>query len=87
MVQMLVRLGADVNVQDHEGWTPLHAAASCELEHIVRYLLDSGAFPSPVNNEGDTPLDLVEEGSVADMIKDQIEKQGTCGGVAAGMWC
>ena len=36
MVQLLVRRGASLNVQDNEGWTPLHAAASCGHDHIVR---------------------------------------------------
>lgn len=29
MVRFLVESGADVDRQDNEGWTPLHAAASC----------------------------------------------------------
>lgn len=36
MVQLLVRRGANLNVHDNEGWTPLHAAASCGHDHIVR---------------------------------------------------
>lgn len=36
MVQKLVKLGATVDIQDNEGWTPLHAAASCGHDHIVR---------------------------------------------------
>lgn len=29
MVEFLVKQGADINRQDNEGWTPLHATASC----------------------------------------------------------
>lgn len=29
MVEFLVQHGADINKQDNEGWTPLHATASC----------------------------------------------------------
>ena len=36
MVKTLVRLGSNVDQQDKEGWTPLHAAASCGNTHIVR---------------------------------------------------
>ena len=36
MVQLLVSRGASLNVHDNEGWTPLHAAASCGHDHIVR---------------------------------------------------
>lgn len=42
MLQLLVRRGASLDVYDNEGWTPLHAAASCGHEHIVRYGLGRG---------------------------------------------
>lgn len=35
MVKFLVENGADVNRQDNEGWTPLHAAASCGYLNIA----------------------------------------------------
>ena len=44
MVQKLVKLGAKIDIQDNEGWTPLHAAASCGHDHIVR--LDLSLPPS-----------------------------------------
>lgn len=34
---LLEELGADVNVRDHEGWTPLHAAARFGLVELARY--------------------------------------------------
>ena len=35
-------------------------------------------FPAPVNNEGDTPVDLAEDDheNVVDMIRQQIDKLG-----------
>ena len=42
-----------------------------------RYLLDNGAFPAPVNNEGDTPYDLAEDNdAIQDMIEEQVKAQG-----------
>ena len=42
-----------------------------------RYLLDSGAFPVPVNNDGQTPCDLGEEyEDIVDMIEKEIQNQG-----------
>ena len=43
-----------------------------------RFLLTSGVFPAPVNNEGDTPVDLAEDDheNVVDMIRQQIDKLG-----------
>ena len=53
---------------------------------LCRYLLDSGVFPSPVNNEGDTPADLAEDESIVDMIRQQIDKLGGCVGGWVGGW-
>lgn len=35
MVKFLVEYGANVNQQDNEGWTPLHAVASCGYLNIA----------------------------------------------------
>lgn len=39
MVQFLVESGSDVNRGDNEGWTPLHAAASCGFIQITKWVL------------------------------------------------
>ena len=36
MLKLLVRYNSNINATDNEGWTPLHAAASCGYDHIVR---------------------------------------------------
>ena len=36
MLKFIVRQGGDVNSIDNEGWTPLHAAASCNFMPIVK---------------------------------------------------
>lgn len=36
MVEFLVNNGAQINVADNEGWTPLHATASCGYIDIAR---------------------------------------------------
>lgn len=36
MVEFLVEHGADVNRGDKEGWTPLHATASCGFISIAK---------------------------------------------------
>ena len=41
MVEFLVERGADVNRGDNEGWTPLHATASCGFLSIARYIQNS----------------------------------------------
>lgn len=39
MVQFLVENGSDVNRGDNEGWTPLHAAASCGFIQITKWVV------------------------------------------------
>ena len=43
MVEFLVALGADVNRGDNEGWTPLHATATCGFLSIAKFLLEHQA--------------------------------------------
>ena len=40
MVKYLVDLGADVNIQDECGWTPLHEVVKEGNEKIVEYLVE-----------------------------------------------
>lgn len=52
MLRLLLEYGADVNAQDSERWTPLHAAATCAHLHLVRYLIARGANLLAVNADG-----------------------------------
>lgn len=38
-MRLLLAHGADVNAQDTEAWTPLHAAACCAHINVVRILI------------------------------------------------
>lgn len=49
MVRFLCEHGADVNAQDNEGWTPLHAASCCGNVGIVKYLCENGADLAIIN--------------------------------------
>ncbi|GFN83309.1 protein phosphatase 1 regulatory subunit 12a [Plakobranchus ocellatus] len=76
MVEFLVENGADVDVCDNEGWTPLHATASCAFTEIARYLLKHGASVAAVNNDGDLPMDIAENDEMEKLLKEEMEKQG-----------
>lgn len=39
MMRLLVQHNADVNAQDSEKWTPLHAAATCGHLHLAKFLI------------------------------------------------
>ena len=53
--------GADVNVTDEEGNTPLHFAAGYGRSGAVRALLAAKADPSTKNAQGKTAVDLIKE--------------------------
>ncbi|KFR17280.1 Protein phosphatase 1 regulatory subunit 12B, partial [Opisthocomus hoazin] len=76
MVKFLVENGANVNQQDNEGWTPLHAVASCGYLNIAEYLISHGANVATVNSEGEVPSDIAEEAAMKDLLLEQVKKQG-----------
>ena len=53
-VKELITLGADVNVQDRWGKTPLHYA---NIYSIIELLMAEGADINARDNKGETPLD------------------------------
>jgi hypothetical protein len=53
MIQMLVQAGVDPNIRAGT-FTPLHRAAECNTETVMRALLDAGADPTAANEAGAT---------------------------------
>ncbi len=53
---LLLAKGADVNVRDDSGCTPLHYAASIGNTEFVRILLEKKANPNVTNELGATPM-------------------------------
>ncbi len=51
-------LGANVNVQDNRGMTPLHNAAAIGHNEMVQFLFDHGADPTALGNNGETVADM-----------------------------
>ncbi|MDO5305663.1 MAG: ankyrin repeat domain-containing protein, partial [bacterium] len=57
MVKNLAEAGANVNVVNADGFTPLHAAVESENPEVVRYLLQRGAkINTATVQDGTTPL-------------------------------
>ncbi|XP_058049046.1 ankyrin repeat domain-containing protein 53 [Ahaetulla prasina] len=57
-LQYLLSKGADVNVQNYNGVSPLHKAASEGRENCLQVLIDAGANVHAHDNEGQKPIDL-----------------------------
>ena len=57
LAELLLGHGADVDIRDMSGSTPLHYAAYLGLEEMAGFLLESGADPNARNVAGMTPLD------------------------------
>ena len=58
-VKFLVEeLGADVNARDHNGYTPLHHAASRGDNELISYLVSKGADVKAVSRSGQTTVDM-----------------------------
>lgn len=57
-IQLLVELGADVNLQDEEGRTPLNLAASKGNKELARILIDAGADVNIEDIYGKKPLHI-----------------------------
>jgi uncharacterized protein len=58
-VKFLVEeLGADVNARDHNGYTPLHHAASRGDNELIKYLVSKGADVKALSRTGQTTVDM-----------------------------
>ncbi|XP_070352895.1 ankyrin repeat domain-containing protein 6 isoform X15 [Equus asinus] len=57
VVQILLKAGCDLDVQDDAGDTALHVAAALNHKKVVKILLEAGADGTIVNNAGQTPLE------------------------------
>ena len=59
VVQLLIEKGADVNLKNGDGATPLHSAAFLGRVDVAKLLLENGADIKTHNNDGATPADVL----------------------------
>lgn len=65
LVRVLVERGAEVNVQQEGGWTPLHQAAHHGQEELVTLLLEKGADRAALSADGQTPEQMARSAGFA----------------------
>jgi ankyrin repeat protein len=58
---ILLDAGADFNLKDNNGRTPLHSASWNDHANCVRILLDAGADLNLKDNLGRTPFELAND--------------------------
>ncbi|KAI9363998.1 ankyrin repeat-containing domain protein [Zopfochytrium polystomum] len=68
LVSQFIASGVSINAKDPNGYTPVAAAASYNHLDLLRLLLQGGADPNVVDNEGDTPLHVTETVAVAEIL-------------------
>ena len=68
-LQRLLAQGVAINTRDNKGNTALMLAVTHRQLPAVRILLDSGADPALVNNEGLTALRLARQMELPDMVQ------------------
>ena len=56
VIRHLIEIGVDVNAKDRCAWTPLHFAVRTKSGPVVKMLIDAGAEPNHMNDQGLTPL-------------------------------
>jgi len=62
-VRILIAQGADVNMAQAGGYTPLHQAAAAGLVEVAKILLEAGAKPDMRCDQGKTPADYARQRS------------------------
>jgi ankyrin repeat protein len=77
--QLLIDAGADLEVYDTYGYTPLHRMASNNLPIGARALLEAGADPSRETDKayvGDSPLNIAVWNGARDVERVLLEFLG-----------
>jgi ankyrin repeat protein len=75
MVEKLLRAGADPNLRQADGFTPLHSAAFHGDAAIAGLLLLFGADPNATNDKGETAATLARAKG-HDWLAERLEAQG-----------
>ena len=70
----LFEKGAELNLQNKYGWTPLHVAIRRDRRDMVAYLLDEGADINRLDGVGWTPLMEAVMDDMTELVGFLVEK-------------
>lgn len=83
IVTLLLSRGANLNMQNRDGMTPLMYATASENAEIMKLLLDAGADVTIKSPSGKTALDFAREDRFADGVRLLEERQAASNPIAA----
>ena len=73
-----MKAGADINIQDRGGNTPLARAAAGGHDAVVRFLLENGANPDIADEDEETPFEKSRDQHLDGVVKvfQEVLKMG-----------
>jgi ankyrin repeat protein len=72
-INQLLAAGANPNEPDHDGYTPLMAAASRNREGAVLALIEAGADVNQINNDEETALHVARRFNLPNIVRILLE--------------
>ena len=72
IIQVLLKKGAKIDLQNKDGVTALMWAALHGHEEAVKTLLANGADPNLESNNGKTALEITKDPSITELLKAAI---------------
>jgi hypothetical protein len=81
ILRLLLEHGADINMPNQIGWTPLHRASGDGSLEVVRLLLEHGANVDLKDNWGRTALEVASGTEVTDLLQEYSKESvgAACG--------
>ncbi|CAG5127004.1 unnamed protein product [Candidula unifasciata] len=73
-VKLLLCNGADVNVQDIHGFSPLHTAAACGFTQIASLLVLYGADVFSLTTQKEMPIDVAKDIGVIRLLSEEMRR-------------